>query len=292
MTSLPKTSHAKTSHAKTSHAKTSQGTSIAWPLRAWLLVEVLFGVAAVFAIGLSPADTKTNFAWPIQPVVMAAVLGAFYITSAPLFLLPMLAKRWEMIRVMILPTALFSTVQLVATFLHWDKFSVGSFPFYVWFASYLLPPPIFVSAYLWQQRKAASPSGVAEDPLPFWLHGLLLICGGILTLVAILVFIYPNLLIPVFPWKLTPLTARSLCGWLIAVGTIMLTMSRENDQTRARLATPMFILILPTLLLQMARFANEVNWRAPVLWLGLLLFAVVGFCGLYLAKGSWRDALH
>jgi hypothetical protein len=69
-------------------------------------------------------------------------------------------------------------------------------------------------------------------------------------------------------------------------------MSRENDQTRARLATPMFILILPTLLLQMARFANEVNWRAPVLWLGLLLFAVVGFCGLYLAKGSWRDALH
>jgi len=167
MTSLPKTSHAKASHSKTSHSKTSQGTSIAWPLRAWLLVEVLFGVAAVLAIGLSPADTKTNFAWPIQPVVMAAVLGAFYITSAPLFLLPMLAKRWEMIRVMILPTALFSTVQLVATFLHWDKFSVGSFPFYVWFASYLLPPPIFVSAYLWQQRKAASPSGVAEDPLPF-----------------------------------------------------------------------------------------------------------------------------
>lgn len=62
MTSLPKTSHAKTSHSKTSHSKTLQGTSIAWPLRAWLLVEVLFGVAAVFAIGLSPADTKTNFA--------------------------------------------------------------------------------------------------------------------------------------------------------------------------------------------------------------------------------------
>ena len=73
---------------------TSQGTPIAWWLRTWLAVEVLFGVGAVLAIGLSPADTITNFAWPIQPVVMAAVLGGFYITSAPLFLLPFFAKRW------------------------------------------------------------------------------------------------------------------------------------------------------------------------------------------------------
>ena len=270
---------------------TSHGTSISWLLRAWLTVEVLFGVGAVMAIGLSPADTKTNFAWPIQSVVMAAVLGAFYITSAPLFLLPLFAKRWEMIRTMILPTALFSTVQLMATFLHWDKFSVGSIPFYVWFASYLLPPPIFISAYLWHQRKSTSSSSASEDPLPLWLNRLLIICGSILTVGAILVFIFPNLIIPIFPWKLTPLTARSLCGWLIAVGTIMLSMSRENDQTRSRLATPMLILILPALLLQMTRYANEVNWSNPLLWMGLILFAIVGFCGLYIAKGSWRDAL-
>ncbi len=269
----------------------TQGTSIALPLRAWFAVEVLFGVGAVLAIGLSPADTKTNFAWPIQPVVMAAVLGGFYITTAPLFLLSLLAKRWEMIRVMILPTALFCALQLVATILHWDKFSVGSIPFYVWFSSYLLPPPIFVSAYLWHQRKSVASSGASDDPLPLWLDRLLLICGSGLAIGAILVFIFPGLLIPIFPWQLTPLTARSLCAWLIAVGTMMLSMSRENDRTRSRLATPMLILILPALLLQMARFTNEVNWSAPVLWVGLILFAVIGFCGLYLAKGSWPDAL-
>jgi len=269
----------------------TQGTSIAWPLRAWFAVEVLFGVGAVLSIGLSPADTQTNFAWPIQSVVMAAVLGGFYITSAPLFFLPLLAKRWEMIRTMILPTALFSTMQLVATIIHWDKFSVGSIPFYVWFASYLLPPPIFISGYLWHQRRTASRFGSSEDPLPVWLNRLLIICGGLLTIGAILVFIFPALLIPIFPWQLTPLTARSFSAWLIAVGTLMLSMSRENDRTRSRLATPMLILILPALLLQMVRFANEVNWSNPVLWMGLILFAIVGFCGLYLAMGSWRDAL-
>jgi hypothetical protein len=71
----------------------------------------------------------------------------------------------------------------------------------------------------------------------------------------------------------------------------MLAMARENDRTRTRLATPMFILLLPALLLQMLRFAGQVNWSSPVLWLGLILLAVLGFCGLYLANGSWRDAL-
>jgi hypothetical protein len=268
-----------------------QGTSIAWPLRAWLAVEVLFGVAAVSAVGLFPADTRTNFAWPIQPVVMAALLGGFYITSAPLFLLPLFARRWEMIRVMILPAALFSIMQLIATFLHWDKFAIGSLPFYVWFASYLLPPPIFIGAYLWHQRRAAARPAASDDRLPAWLNRLLIICGSGLAIGALLAFIFPGLLIPIFPWQLTPLTTRSLCAWLMAVGTIMLSMSRENHPARARLTTPMFILLLPALLLQMMRYADQVNWGSPVLWLSLILFAIIGSCGLYLANGSWREAL-
>ena len=42
--------------------------------------------------------------------------------------------------------------ELLATLLHWDKFSVGTTPFAVWFASYLLPPPILTACMLWQRR--------------------------------------------------------------------------------------------------------------------------------------------
>jgi hypothetical protein len=267
----------------------TQGTPIALPLRLWLAVEVFFGIGAVLAIGVSPADTQTNFAWPIQPVVMAAVLGAFYMSSALLFLLPFFAKRWEMIRVMILPTAIFSTVQLIATFLHWDKFSVGIMPFYVWFASYLLPPPIFVAAYLWHQRRAQNTN--SDSPLPTWIRILFWIIGIGLILLATSTFILPSLLIPIFPWQLTPLTARSLCGWIMVVGAILIAMLRENDRARVRLGTPILILILPTLLLQMSRFADQVNWANPTLWVGLTIAAVLCVCGVYLAMGSWRESL-
>ena len=37
---------------------------------------------------------------------------------------------------------------------------------------------------------------------------------------------------------------------------------------------------------------TQVNWSNPVLWFGLILFAIIGFCGLYLANGSWREALR
>lgn len=266
---------------------------IAFPLRAWLAVEVLFGVGAVLAVGLAPADTATNFAWPIQPVVMAAVLGVFYITSAPLFLFPLLAKRWEMIRVMILPAALFSTIQLAATFLHWDKFSVGTLPFYVWFASYLLPPPLFVASYLWHQKRIGEAAPISpEDQIPAWLRTLLLVLGVSLSLIAFIAFFFPNAIIPIFPWKLTPLTARSLSGWLVAVGTLMLSMRYWNSRVRSRLGTPMLMLLLPALLMQMSRYADEVNWGSPVLWAGLILFALTGLSGLVLAIGNWREPLN
>lgn len=268
----------------------TQGSPIALPLRIWLAVEVLFGIGAVAAIGLSPAETETNFAWPIQPVVMAAVLGAFYASSALLFLLPFFAKRWEMIRVMILPAAIFCTVQLIATFLHWDKFSVGITPFYVWFASYLLPPFIFVAAYLWHQRRAKIQE--PDQPLPAGLHRFLLIWGCLLAIGALLIFLFPTLLIPNFPWQLTPLTARSLSGWIMLLGVILLSMVRENDKARIRFGTPFLILLLPTLLIQMARYADQVNWANPTLWFGLLLAAVMGACGLYLAIGDWRESLR
>ena len=77
-------------------------TRIWWPLRTWLAVEVGFGVLAILTIALAPQNTATNFAWTIKPDVMAATLGAFYLSSALLFVPVLFARSWQDIRAMTL----------------------------------------------------------------------------------------------------------------------------------------------------------------------------------------------
>ena len=266
------------------------GTPIVWPLRAWFAAEVFFAVAALLSIGLDPGNTEEGWAWPIEPVVTAAVLAAFYVAVAPIMLLALFAKRWEMVRVIVPAAILFTSAELIATFLHWDKFSTGTAPFYLWFASYLLPPPIFIATYLWQQRRAA-PRSPSAEPLPALLRSLLFVLGGFLSVEAVVAFAYPAWFTDDFPWSLTPLTARALCGFLLALGALMVTMAVENDRDRVRLASPMLILVLPAVALQVARYSEQVDLSHFRVYLGVVLLGLVAGCGIVLARGSWRDAL-
>ena len=266
------------------------GTPIGWPLRAWFAAEVFFGVAALLSIGLDPGNTEKGWAWPIEPVVMAAVFGAFYFAVAPIMILAVFAKRWEMVRVIVPTAILFTSAELLATILHWDKFSTGTAPFYLWFASYILPPPIFLATYLWQRRREA-PRSPSDQPLPAPLRTLLFVLGGFLSVEAVVAFAYPAWFTDDFPWSLTPLTARVLCGFLLALGALMVTMAVENDRDRVRLASPMLILVLPAVAFQVARYSEQVDLSHFRVYLGVVLLGLVAGCGVALARGSWRDAL-
>jgi hypothetical protein len=266
----------------TGSTQDDQATPVRAPLRAWLVVEVFFGLAAISTIFLRPQDTATNFAWPIKPDVMAAVLGAFYLASAPVFVLGLLAKTWQQVRVITLPTAAFSTAMLAATVLHWDKFSVGTFPFVVWFASYVLPPPIFAGLYVWHQRGAEPVGTGVEQPITPWVRSLLRVNGLAVTAVAVVGFAAPSVIVDVGPWAFTPLTARTLCGWLLAVGLMQVSMAREGDRRRARLATAMMVVLPFGIGGQLLRFSDEVDWGAVSLWVLLADTAVVAAACAYL----------
>jgi hypothetical protein len=269
------------------------GTAIAVPLRLWFVVEVFFGLGAVLTIALFPTEARKNFAWDVQPAVMASMLGAYYVSTALLFVLPLLAKRWEMIRVMILPTAIFSTAELVTTFLHIDRFLVGTPAFYAWFISYLLPPPIFFGYYVWQERRARK---LAPDepaaPLPSEVRTGLIHWGGLLTIVSLLLFIYPAPLIAAAPWPMTALTARALLSWFIAVGTLMLSMARENNRSRVLVGVPALLLIFPVVTLQLARFANQIDFANVALFVAYGFMLVAFALGIYLVRGPWREVVR
>ena len=267
------------------------GTSILWWVRAWLVMEVLFSLAAILVTFPAPARTAGRFAWDVQPTVMAAVLGAYYLSTLPLTLLTVFARRWEMIRVIVLPTILFTFVALLATLLHWSRFAVGTTPFNVWLLSYILPPPILLAGYLWQQRRArAAALPAVFDPLPRAARLALLHWGSLVCLIAVVLFIVPGVIARISPWAMTPLTTRVLSALLLAAGALMLSMARENDRARVLFGVPMLLLMFPLVTLQLARFAGQVNFASVFLFLlyGAMLVAFV--IGIHLARGPWRQA--
>jgi hypothetical protein len=264
-------------------------TPIGWPLRFWFVVELFFALSATMSIALHPAETATRFAWPVRPAVMAALIGSFYASLVPVVVLALFGRRWESVRVFVLPGAIFTFAQLVVTFLHWDRFLHGTLPFQIWFASYLLPPPVFLGCYLWQQRRAGPV--VSASPLPRWQRTLLIALGGVFTLLALVGLFLPAVISNSAPWKITPLNARALGGYLLLLGAMLLSMARENDRDRVGILTPFLILLLPVAFFQVSRFRDQVDWNNPRLALFAVLLGAVTCLGISLFPASWRRAL-
>ncbi|NEQ53037.1 MAG: hypothetical protein F6K11_23335 [Leptolyngbya sp. SIO3F4] len=261
---------------------TTHRTPISLPLRLWLAVEILFGVAAIGAVFLQPDQTATNFAWPIKPVVMAGTFGSFYLSVGLMFVWGTFARRWQQVRAVSIPAAIFTAFMLLTTFLHWDKFNLDIAPFYVWFASYLLPPPIFVALFYTHQKQSAAIGAQRLCPIAPPIRQFWLINGGLITLVALLFYLVPSLLIAISPWTMTPLTARTLCGWLVGVGTLQTWMAWEGDWYRIKIASTMLVILPFALLFQWLRYSPEVNWNSFSLWLLLLDFILNSGVCIYL----------
>lgn len=262
------------------------GTSIGWPLRVWFVVELFFAVSATISVALHPEQTGANFAWAIKPEVMAALIGAFYAAFAPVVVLVIFARRWEMVRVFVIPGMLFTFAELVVTFLHWDRFAVWTAPFNIWFASYLLPPPVFLACYIWQQRRAGPIT--YDSPLARWERIGLIVLGALFTLEAVIGIVWPAWFSSSAPWRITPLNARALGGYFLLLGLMMLSMARENDRDRVRVISPFLILLLPAVAFQVSRFPEQVNWSHPRIAISAVLLAAVAALGIRLFRGSWR----
>ncbi len=196
-----------------------------FPITRWVLAAVILVLLIAFLVlYLNPETTKQNFAWEIKPPLTAVFMGAGYISGAYMFVFAVFGKKWHLIKNSFRPVTTFATSMLVATLLHYDRFLYSNLAFKLWLPIYIITP--FLVPWLWFHNRKTD-SGIIETgdkivpKLIRWALGLV----GVLTCVFwITNFIYPPLLIAIWPWKLTILTARVICGWglLISVGALVL----------------------------------------------------------------------
>jgi hypothetical protein len=193
-----------------------------------------------------------------------------------------------------IPTAIIATaLLLVATLLHLDRFHTTSpvfitrFAAWAWIVVYLVAPPL-VLFLLWQQLHVPGSTPPRQHLLPNPMRWLLVIIA-IMTIVPAIVFVIaPDVLNPIWPWTLTPLTGRAVGAWLAAVGSTALVTWYENEFVRLQLTAVAVWLFGALQLLAMARFASTVNWSNPLAWLLVLLWLAIVAIGLYIWLGARR----
>lgn len=183
-----------------------------------LIIVVPFLLLAFLILYIFPDLSGERFAWEIRPHMTALFIGSGYLGGAYMFVFAILGKRWHRIKAAFPAVTVFTIAMFLVTVFHWDRFDIDHFPFQLWLFLYVITP--FVVPYLWIKNRVTDP-GLPEPndvPVPFLAKSAFLASGGIGIALALFMFANPQAMIPLWPWTLTPLTARVLAGWFALLG--------------------------------------------------------------------------
>jgi len=246
---------------------------------AGLVVPIL--VLAFIILYFFPERSKENFAWEIKPAMTAAYMGAGYLGGAWLFTNALYGKRWHRVASGFLPVTAFTTTMLLTTIIHWSRFDLRHFPFLLWLVLYIVTP--FLVPWLWLRNRLVDPGTPDESDqvVPIIARWGLRIIGLALLLVAIAGFFAPNLLIRIWPWGLTPLTARILSGWFSILGVGGIVIGRETRWSSWRVGLQS--IGIWHLLVVVAAFTHPADFTSGLLnwYLSSVILVLVGMGILY-----------
>jgi hypothetical protein len=239
------------------------------------LLIVPFLVVACAVLYLRPDDTARLFAWRIDAHMTSFLLASAYFGGAYFFVRTALARCWHCVSVGFIPVTTFATLMLIATALDWNRFNHGTLPFTVWIILYAVTPVLVPAVWLLNRRADPRRADPADVVVPRAVRAVTFILGAVVVLTAIALFIAPAAVASVWPWPLTPLTAR-VCGAMFALtGVFGITIPLDPRWSSARIAFQSLAVAQVLILVGVVRAWDEFNSGNAVSWL-----FVIGMCAL------------
>jgi hypothetical protein len=174
-------------------------------MSAAIVVAAAAGIVGVIML-VAPTSTGTYFAWPLGPPGLAALVGGFYVVSAPVFGYAGTRPGVE-VRGLAAAVLAFTVPTLVATYLHRDIFDFSRLMAIAWVVLFIASPIAF-ALLLWFSRHAQPPP---NDPR---LYGAVRIVLGVLAVAfaGLALWLWVTTSGPV-PFEAASLGARFLAAW-------------------------------------------------------------------------------
>ncbi len=242
--------------------------------RAAAAAVIVVLVLAIWVLYFNPDTTNQNFAWTITPRLTVLALGAGYGMGIYFFLRVLTVPRWHSVAAGFLPITTFTIFMALATVLHLDRFHIGAWNFDLWAVIYAITP--FLVPFLWWRNQKHDPHVLSsgDRAVPLLVRRVTLFAGIVFVLLGLLAFAAPTLVIGVFPWKLTPLTARVIAGWAMLPGVGGIMLGREPRWSGWKTLVESFVVGVVLFALALPRAWTDLAPNAPGTW--VLLVVVTG----------------
>lgn len=198
---------------------------------AWAVVPVLLA-GGVLLYGF-PADTERLWAWPVAPPLTAMAMGGGYLAGAAFFARAAARGRWHEMAVGFVGASVLSVLLLAATLLHWDRFTHGHPAFWGWLGVYLAAPVVL--PLVWWRNRRHDPGPDGSQSVPERLRRGVGSLGAALLAVAAGVFAAPDAAARLWPWAVSPLTARSLSAFVAFIAVALAAFAVEPRWSALRL---------------------------------------------------------
>ena len=250
-------------------------------------VIVPFLLLAFMVLVPWPTDTRRLFAWEIKPTMTAMVLGSVYVGGAYFFVRVVFASRWHTVAGGFLPVAGFATLMGVTTILHWDRFLHRNVAFWLWVALYFTTPVLVLVAFLRNRREYDSTPDSSGRIASLAAAAFVLAAGASLAMCTFL-YLFPSRAVAIWPWHLTPLTARVL-GAIFALGGAGVGAWWERRWSAIRILVQVAGFMLVLILIAAARARSQFDTSEPLTWLFLVGFVVAtaALATLYVRMELW-----
>jgi hypothetical protein len=233
-------------------------------------------------------DTETSFAWTIEPPLTAAFLGAAYWAALVLIGWSAAQESWAGARAALPPVTLIAVLLLVTTLVHIDRFDMDSLAGPFWLVTYCLVPLLLV-VLVWRQLRESGGDGPPGPPLPPGLRALLALQGVVMLGLGAALLVVPDAADELWPWTLTPLTARAVGAFVSGFGVAALHAVVEDDRWRFRGAALAYLALGLLELLAAGIFADDLrdaDARTTIYRVFLVSVVAVGAWGVSATRPS------
>jgi hypothetical protein len=244
--------------------------------RIFFIVIFLSAIAIAIPGFFAPAGLASGLSWLDLPPLHARFVAAIYLFGALTMLGALLVREWTQVRTVLLLIAIFTGLLFIFSLLNLPAFDFSRPVVWLWFATYLSYP--IVALLLLSRRSRGGANGImAAASLPAWIRGYLLVQGVLVSLVALILLLFPDAIVSAWPWKITARLAQFYSGPLLAYGVGSLIFAIRGTMRDMKVIAPAMLGFAASTLIASAVHSNLFSFAelSDVLWFALFFIATL-----------------